>query len=457
MDYKELAGFLVDQVGGEENISTVTHCATRLRFVLADEGKANIEAIKARKGVLNVVKANGQFQVIIGQQVNDAFKALEELLGTKETELKDVKSQKQSSLFNRILEGVASLFAPSIYALTGGGLLKAFVYLFAALGLLSKDGQTYLLLSYISDAPFYFLPFLLAYGTAKRFKGDIGLALTMAGVLLYPSISTLFADGAGVKFFHIIPVRQVNYSSTVMPIILTIIFMCYAQKFFEKYIPNVIKVVGVPLLTCFVTSIVGLSILGPIGSIASDLLFHVFTFLDAHVSWLVPTLIGAFMPYMVMTGTHLAVTPLAVQAMSSVGQDSVVGPGGLASNLAVGTAAVAVGILTKEKSLKELALSSGFSGLLGITEPALYGVNMKLKYPLYASMIGGGCAGLFLGINHVGRYAMGPSSLIMLPAYIGGDSMMNFYMACVGAAISIVVTLIASVFLFKHNQKKALA
>lgn len=457
MDIKEQAAFIVKHVGGKENVSSLTHCVTRLRFVLKDETKADTELIKERKDVLGVIQAGGQYQVCIGPGVGEVFNEVESLIGDISNHTDTTTTNNNKNIFNRCLETLASLFSPSIAALTAGGLIKAVLSLLTACNIVTNTSQTYLIFSYIGDAVFYFLPFLLAYGTAKRFKADIGLALMMAGVFLYPSLAALYTNAEGaaqaVHLFGFLPVTQAVYSSTVAPIILSIIFMSYVQHFLEKHIPAFFKPIGVPLFTAAITAVAGLVVLGPLGTLLSNVLMEIFMFLDTHVSFLVPTLIGAFMPYMVMTGTHLAVTPLAVQSMAVIGKDSVVGPGGLASNLAQGTAALAVGLTTKKhKDMKSQALSAGFTGLLGITEPALYGVNLKLRYPLIACMIGGGLGGLFLGITHAGRYAMGPSSLLMLTAYIGGDSMNNFYCGIIGALISIVVTFIATVILCKRDE-----
>lgn len=456
MKVNELATFIVEKVGGTENVITCTHCVTRLRFVLKDEAKADTEALKKQDGILNVVKGNGQYQVVIGPNVTTVYAQVIELLPKNEKAADAPQSGEKKSALNTFLEGLSSCFAPCITALTAGGLLKAIMALLVALKAVDTSSQTYLLFSYIADSAFYFLPFLLAYGTAKRFKGNVGLALMMAGVFQYPSLAGLYTDAEGaaqaVKFFGIIPVTKVNYASTVAPIILTVLVMCYIQHFLEKVSPQVIKFFVVPVGTIVAGGILGLTLLGPLGSFISNGVAAFVTALNNTVPWLVPTLNGAFMPFLVMTGTHLAMMPLGVQAITSLGIDRVIGPGGLASNLAQGGAALAVSVAVKDENMKRNAASMGLTALCGITEPALYGCNLKLQYPLIGTMIGGGCGGLFLGLTRAGRYAMGPSSLLMLPAYIGGDSMTNFYCGCIGAVIAIVVSFVVTFVLVRAKQ-----
>ena len=457
MDAKALARSVVDKVGGPENVISVAQCVTRLRFALRDEGKADTEAIKKEKGVMGVVSASGQYQVIIGASVTSVFPEVERLVGkSAASSVDEAASAGKRSPLNTFLEGLSSLFAPAIMALTAGGLVKAILALLVAVHAVNTASQTYQIFNILGDAPFYFLPFLLAYGTARRFKGDIGLALMLAGLLLYPSLSGLFVDAEGaaqaVRLFGFIPVTNVTYSSTVAPIILTVIAMCYIQRWLQKVSPDVIKPLLVPVGTVVISGILGLTILGPVGSYISNGVAAVVIALNNAVPWLVPTLNGAFMPFLVMTGTHLAMMPLGVQSIASIGKDNVIGPGGLASNLSQGGAALGVALATKDKDMKKLGVSVGITALCGTTEPALYGCNLKLKYPLIATMIGGGLGGLFLGITRAGRYAMGPSSLLMLTAYIGGDSMSNFYCGCIGAAISIIVSFAVAFVLCKKNE-----
>lgn len=456
MNNKDLAKTIIEKVGGLDNIISCTHCVTRLRFALRDSSKALTEEIKALDGVMGVAEGNGQYQVIIGTNVNDVFNEVEKLLPASNDA--NEKGGEERTKLAAFLEGLSSLFAPAIMALTAGGLIKAIEALLVALKVISNSGQTYLLLSYLADAPFYFLPFLLAYGTARRFKGDIGMALMLAGFLLYPSISGLFtnADGAAVavKFFGFLPVTKMTYASTVAPIILTVIAMCYVQHFLEKVSPGVIKPLLVPVGTVVVAGVLGLTILGPLGSFISNGLSKIIIALSNYVPWLVPTFIGAFMPYLVMTGTHLAIMPLGVQTMAAIGKDNVIGPGGLASNLSQGGAALGHALATKDKDRAKIATSVGITALCGTTEPALFGLHLQLKYTMIAMMIGGGLGGLFLGLTRAGRYAMGPSSLLMLTAYIGGDNMSNFIYGCIGSAIAIVVSFVLSYILTKKNEAK---
>lgn len=369
-----------------------------------------------------------------------------------------IKNRKaKSSKLSSFLAGMAAIFSPIIPAMTAGGFIKEIMYLLQFLGVISTNSDTYVLFySVIGDAPFYFMPFLLAYGTAKKFKANVALALLMAGILLHPGLGQMYIGSdnvsQAVNLFGFLPVTQVTYTSSVLPIILTVIFMSYVQRYLEKLSPELIKFFIVRCVTIAITSVVALVVIGPMGTFIGEGFANLINFLDSTASWLCPTIIGAFMPFSVMTGTHYAIVPIGVMNLTTLGIDRVVGPGGLTSNLATVSAALGVEVTTNDVKLKTLGTSAGISALLGITEPALYGVNLQKKYPLIATMVGGAVGGLHLGVTHTGRFATGPAGLLLLPGYLGGDSISNFVNACVGSIIAIIVSFIISYVLCKKDE-----
>lgn len=459
MNYKDLAIKLIEYVGGVENVDKVVHCATRLRFTLKDDSKANTEVIKKTKGVLSVVNAGGQYQIVIGPDVPQVYQEVI-AAGKFDTGLSNSESNKTEdnrSKISKVLESIASIFQPIIPALTGAGLLKAFMSLFVTMNILDNASQTYAVLNGMADAVFYFLPILLAASAAKSFKCNQGVAMALGAILVHPNLVALFSDakaaGEAISFLGL-PITPATYSSSVIPILLGVWFMSIVEHSVQKVAPKAIKFFAVPLSSLFIAGTVTLVVLGPIGTWVGDGLAALLTALDNMAGWVVPTIIGIVSPLMVMTGTHYGLIPIGVNNLATMGFDTFVGPGMLTSNVAQGAAGFAVAFRTKNKETKQLAASTSLTGMLGITEPVLYGVNLKFVYPLVAAMIGGGVGGFYLGIMGVGRYASGAPGLLVLPCYIGGVGMSNFIHACIGTAIAGVVAFIAALILFDVWAKK---
>lgn len=460
MDYKQLAATILEKVGGKENVDKVLHCATRLRFTLKDVSKADTETLKKTKGVMSVINAGGQYQVVIGPDVPQVYQevvALGNFETAKSADAKEDKPKKDQSKLSSVLEYIASMFQPIIPAITGAGLLKALMALGTVTGLLDNSTQTYAILNAIADSAFYFLPILLGSSAAKTFKCNQYVAMALGGVLVYPNfvslISTAKAAGETVSLFGL-PVTLASYSSSVVPILLGVWFMSIVEHTVQKISPKAVKFFTVPLASLFAASVVTILALGPIGTWVGNLIGAFFKWLEFHAGWAVPTLVGALSPLMVMTGTHYGLIPIGINNLATAGFDTVVGPGMLASNVAQGAAGLAVALRTKNKDTKQLAMSAGITGTLGITEPVLYGVNLKFIYPLISAMIGGGIGGLYLGITGVGRYAAGSPGLLVLPAYIGGDGMTNFVNACIGTVIAMVVSFVVCFVLYGVWKKQ---
>ena len=409
---------------------------------------------------MSVINAGGQYQVVIGPDVPQVYQevvALGNFETAKSADAKEDKPKKDQSKLSSVLEYIASMFQPIIPAITGAGLLKALMALGTVTGLLDNSTQTYAILNAIADSAFYFLPILLGSSAAKTFKCNQYVAMALGGVLVYPNfvslISTAKAAGETVSLFGL-PVTLASYSSSVVPILLGVWFMSIVEHAVQKISPKAVKFFTVPLASLFAASVVTILALGPIGTWVGNLIGAFFKWLEFHAGWAVPTLVGALSPLMVMTGTHYGLIPIGINNLATAGFDTVVGPGMLASNVAQGAAGLAVALRTKNKDTKQLAMSAGITGTLGITEPVLYGVNLKFIYPLISAMIGGGIGGLYLGITGVGRYAAGSPGLLVLPAYIGGDGMTNFVNACIGTGIAMVVSFVVCFVLYGVWKKQ---
>lgn len=441
MNFERIAKEVLENVGGASNVAHVTHCVTRLRFNLKDDSKADIDKIKKIKGVMGQVNKGGQFQVIIGNDVSDVYKELLKLGNFKSSNNQEEEKGAKKGIITSVFDTIAGIFTPIIPAIAGCGMLKAFLGLFVALGLISTETQTYYIFSFISDAAFFFMPLLLAYTAGIKFKTSPFLAMVIGGVLLHPSFSALVSAGEPVSFLGL-PVRLVNYSSSVIPIILIVWLMSYVEKLANKFIPKVLRLVFVPLIVITVTAPIGLIVIGPLGTVIGDVLASGIMFIDSKATWTLPLIMGGLTPLIVMTGMHYSLYPALFTQLATLGYQTLM-PGMLISNVCQGAAALCVSIKSKNSELKQLASSTGITALLGITEPAMYGVNLKLKKPLYAVLCGGALGGLYAGLTAVKGYTPSGSGLPGIAAYIGPEmsNVVNILIACgIGFVATFIIT-----------------
>lgn len=446
MDYQKTASEILRLVGGKENVAGVTHCMTRLRFQLKDHKQAQVESIKHLDGVQGVVTKNGQFQIVIGTDVSNVCDAIQKLGGFKDGGASAQQAEKSGNIIMRFFGTLTAIFQPVIPALAGSGMIKALLALLVATHVISNGSQTYSIFYAFGDALFSFMPFILAYSAAKYFACNPFISATLAGVLLHSSFTAL-NTGDPVRLFGFIPVTMVSYGGSVVPILLIVWVQSLIEPWANKISPKAVKIFLAPMITIIGTGIIGVVIAGPLGNLVGQVLAIGFNWLNDYAGWLIPMLMGAFCPFFVMTGMHYCFAPIQTIQYATLGYGTILGPGMLASNIAQGAASIVVGLRTKNKKLKELALSSGFTALMGITEPALYGVTLKLKRPLYATVIGGGVAGLYAGLTHLHTYSSTTAGLLALPVYIGGDGFGNVINAVITIVISIVVTSVATLIL----------
>lgn len=441
MDYGKTAADILNFVGGEKNVTYVTHCATRLRFTLQDETKADSNAIKNVKGVLGVTNSGGQYQVIIGNEVNNVHKELMKLASFKSSSTSTSVKRKGISA---VLDTLSGIFTPILPAMIGCAMIKAVLVILKSSDLISADSQLFTILTFIGDAAYYFLPMLIAWSSAVKFKTNVGLALALAGVLLHPSFSTLMSSGDPVTFLGL-PITKVTYSSSVVPIILVVWVMSYIEKFAEKVSPKVIKTILKPLIIVLVMAPLSLIVIGPIGSIIGTYVASGVGFINTHAGWLVSGIVGGTFPFLIMTGMHYSLGPIAITAYTTTGLEPIIGPGMLIHSMTQGGAALAVALKTRNKEFRQVAISTSMTALLGITEPAMYGVNLRLRKPLIAVVTGGVIGGIYVGAFGVARSAMGITGLATLPAFIteNPSNLVNAIIGCIiGFAVSFVLTLI---------------
>ncbi len=395
VDFQKLAQNIVDVIGGAENIAVLTHCTTRLRFVLKDESNVNDDAVKAIAGVLGVAHGAGQYQIIIGNRVSIAYDEICKLSGINAGGQEDVVEKedlKHESLVNRIIRAVAGCITPTILAMCGAGMLKGILAFLVALNVLSAESGTYIVLYAAADALFRYLPLLIAFCAAKQFVCNSFMAVTIVGAMLYPSIATL-AEGA---MFLGIPLTAADYHSSVLPPIIAVYIYSKREKALKKVVPDAAYQFVMPCISLVVMVPLCLLVIGPVFNYLGELLSAGY---DAiyRISPLIPgVVLGGFWQLLVIFGMHAAFIPLIIQNVVTMGYDTmspIIGP----SNFSIPGATLGVFLKTKNKSLKNVAASATVSGILGgITEPGIYGVCLPYKKPFYAAMIGGTVGGISL-------------------------------------------------------------
>lgn len=454
MDKQNLAKTIVNEIGGEENIQQSWHCITRLRFNVADNDKVNIDKIKELDGVLGAQFKSGQFQVIIGDRVAKVHEAISKLIDTDGDNNKQQPAQKQKgNIIERIFDVISGIFTPILPAIVGAGLLKGLLALFVAINLLSDSSSTYEVLYFISDAPFHFLPFLIAFSAARKFNTDASLSVALAGILMYPTIMQ-YADGGEVSSLDFLglPIPMHSYASSVIPIILGVWLLSYVYKQAENIVPRSLKIVFVPLLTLVVTAPLTLMFIAPLGTFAGNYLHSFFSWLFATAGPIAGLIMGGLMPLIVITGMHYAFFPGAFASFESKGFDIMLLPMNFVANLAQAGATLGVLIKTKNEKMKQLSFSTFIPAMFGITEPAIYAVTMKKKKPFYASLVGGAVGGAIYGTFVVKTTSFTVPGIMSLPTYIISGTN-NLVFALLGVAASFVVALIVTLLLgFKDEE-----
>ncbi|HEM4972838.1 TPA: PTS glucose transporter subunit IIA [Streptococcus suis] len=443
MKYKNTALAILEAVGGEKNVLRATHCVTRLRLELKDENIVSDERVKSISGVLGIMKKNGQYQIILGNDVANYYK---EFTALGKFDSDSVQQVKKANVLEQVIEYIAGSMTPLIPAMLGGGMIKVLVIVLPMLGLLKADSQSISFLAFFGDAPYYFMPIFLAYSASQKLKVTPALAMSVAGILLHPNFVQMVSTGDPLHFLGA-PVTPASYGSSVIPILIMVWLMKYIEAVFNKVTPAVTKSFLQPTLVLLVSGFIALVLVGPLGVIVGEGLSQLVEQMHGVAGWLTLAVLGAIMPFIVMTGMHWAFAPIFLAA-SIATPDVLILPAMLGSNLAQGAASMAVAFKSKNSNTKQIAFAAGFSALFaGVTEPALYGVTLKYKNPLYAAMIGGGLAGLFVGLTGVKAYLFAVPSLIALPQFIYSEAASNITNAMIAAAISIIVTFILAYFL----------
>lgn len=450
MNYKETASKIVELVGGKDNIEAHTHCMTRLRLVLKDTSKAKIDELKKVPGIQGVVMKGGQYQIVIGPDVEQLYNELAPMVPSAEAQAVVQENldgpKEKESIWNRILSYISGSVTPALPVLIGSGMISAILALCANLLKVDTTANTYVLFNALANAAYTYLPVLVAFAAARRLKTNEYVAAFIMLALCLPAISGV----ADLTIFGI-KLTTVKYTSNIVPALLMVPAMAYLDKLIIKYSPKSIVSITRPTILAAVMFPLTLLVLGPIGTWIGSALAK-FCVAITSLGGLSMIILSALHPLLVMVGMHTVITPLIVNEISTYGS-SLLFSKALAGNLAIAGAALAVGLKAKKAENKSAGLSTGVTAALSVTEPALYGVLIRLKRPLIGALIGAALTGLFIGIFDIRAYATASCSFLTLPIFMGGDSMSNFYLAVAAAIIAVILGFAATWLIgFKEEE-----
>lgn len=444
MKYEKLAKDIIKYVGGKNNIKSLVHCSTRLRFELVDKKKANDEKIKALNGVLTLFKKSGQYQLVIGNDVDRVYQEIAKDLNIKNSNETGKKDERK--ILDRVLSAITGSIAPVIPLLAGVGIGKVLLLVLSLTGILAEDSQTYIMLKFIFDTGFYFMPAFIGFSAAKIFNTNQYLGAFLGLCLVNPVWMDIVKEGEVFKFIGL-SVPLVKYTSSLVPALMGVWIMSYVEKYVKKIVPDMIKIFAEPLFIALIMMPLSFIFIAPIGNFISAFVAKGSMFLYDKVGMFAIAILAAVYPWLVSVGAHKALSPISIALVAEQGFDPVIRVVALCSDMSQAAAALAVSVKTKNKEQKSLAFSSSVSAFLGgITEPAMYGVNLKLKTPMYAAMIGAFVAGIFAGIVKLKAFIYVTPGILSLAMWVSKEENF-FFMAIITMLIASVVTFIATLII----------
>ncbi|MBA1393044.1 PTS fructose transporter subunit IIB, partial [Lactobacillus sp. XV13L] len=458
-DYQEMAKQIVSSIGGEKNVISVTHCMTRLRFNLKDMSIPQDKRIKDIDGVLGVTRSGGQYQIVIGQTVNEVYDAvvktgkltaaapIDENLDQNLNEAPPKKNWK--TIGNTILNKVAGSLTPLIPMLVAASMFKMLVAVFGPtmLNVLAPQNDLYQLFNIVGDAGFYFFPIAIGYTAAKQFNTSPILGIFLGAILLDPGLVKIVAAGKPFTVYGI-PMHLTNYGSTVVPILLSVWIMSYVERFFTKHITPALRTIFAPTLTIAVMLPISLCVLGPLGGFLGEYVSKgIISFgqLGGIAAIIGVGLIGALWEGLVLTGMHLVMISAMITIVAQTGYDNFILVGSIAASLSVAGMSLGAALRLKDKKEKSLAFSYFIANIIGgVTEPGLYGLAIKYRRPFVGMMIGGFAGGIYGAITHVSAYVIVPvANFMCLSGYVGGSTA-NLINGIVSGVLALVVAAVAT-------------
>ncbi|APB69933.1 PTS beta-glucoside transporter subunit IIABC [Paenibacillus polymyxa] len=454
MSDKELSKKIVTLVGGEENVNSVFHCATRLRFKLNDRTKADKAALEATPGVITVVESSGQFQVVIGNNVGQVFEHM-----MAETNLQDAdnpnakkeESSEKTNFLGKAVDIISSIFSPILGALAGAGLLKGLLALILSFQWINDKSGTYLILSAASDSVFYFLPVFLAITSSRKFKTNTFVSVAIAGALVYPAVIAAVSNPERLAFLGI-PIILINYSSSVIPIILAVWVQSYVERWFNSFIHQSVKNIIVPMLSLLVVIPLTFLAFGPVGNLISQGLANGFTWVYNLSPLIAGAVAGAFWQVFVIFGVHWGFVPVMLSNIATLGYDTML-PMLTAAVLSQAGATLGVFLKSRNTQMKALAGSSTLAAIFGITEPTIYGITLKLKKPFIYACISGAIGGAIIASGGAHAQSFALPGLLALPTYFGP----GFLWVVIGLLVAFVLAVVLVMILGFDDPKEETA
>lgn len=464
--YENLAKEILENVGGKENINSLTHCVTRLRFRLKDESKANDEALKNNPGVVTVMKSAGQYQVVIGNHVPLVYADVCELAGISNG-TQQVEEEAPQGLFNKLIDIISGCFQPILGPLCAAGIIKGLnALLVFILGSSFNNSGTYMILNAIGDSIFNFLPIILGYTAAKKFNVNVIVGMIIGATLCYPTIQTDTLSAAGkaigtlpfigsyyTKFIGI-PFVSGNYTSTVVPVICIVALAAQIQKIAKKFVPEMLQNFFVPFFVLIISLPIGLLVIGPVVSLLTTVLSNMFAGLYAFSPIVTAFVIGALWQCLVIFGLHWALIPMAMVNIGNLGYDTIL-PGMLGTTFAATGVLAAMYLKLKDENKKALAIPGVISAFCGVTEPAIYGFLLPEKTPFIFSCIGGAVGGAIMGTVAVKQYVIGGLGIFSVVNFISPKgNATGMIVSLIAGAVSLVVGFVLTMIFYKTNDQQ---
>lgn len=465
--YEQLANDIIKHVGGKENILSLVHCITRLRFQLKDENKADDDILKNMEGVVTVMKSAGQYQVVIGNHVPAVYADVCEAAGITVSTQEETREHK--NVFDALIDTISGIFQPILSIMTAAGMLKGLNALFLALGWYTDASGTAIFMNTIGDALFMYLPIMLGYTSAKKFGLKPFVGLVIGAALCYPAIQQSTLSGGGEPLYTLfagtlfespvymdifgIPVITMDYTSSVVPVILICFFASKCQKQLNKLIPETLKFFFVPMFTLFIALLCGFIVIGPIATFASNLIAEGIMNVRNFSPMLAGALVGGFWQVLVIFGLHWGFIPIYINNIATMGFDNVMMPF-FGATFAQTAVVIAMLIKTRDKKLRALCVPAAISGIFGVTEPAIYGITLPRKKPFIISCIASAIAGAYFGFANLKEFIMGGLGIFEFPAMIdpATNNMDSLYVGIIGAILAMLVGFILTMLFFTDDK-----
>ncbi len=451
--YDELIQFILENIGGINNVISVNHCATRLRLKLTDVSQLDEEKLKTNAMIMGIVKRENEIQLVIGPDVPKVYARFSASFDQQKEKATEIAAKKSLKAYgSAVVDFISGTFVPVLPILVAAGLVSAVLNIGVTFFGIGTESGTYTILNAVNNAGFYYLPIFIGFSAAKKLEINGMLGMFLGAILVHASI-----DGIANLDFLSIPVPTTTYNTTTIPVIFGVLFMALIDRLGDRIIPQAIKYFLKPLLVILITVPVTLIILGPLGNIVGGFIADGLGFMYEHLGWLSVGIVGAVTPLLVMTGTNQALFPLVFAMLGDYGYDSFVLPAMLAANVAVGAAALAISSQEKEIDKRSLSLSSGITGIMGVTEPAIFGVLINYSSAFFGAIIGGGLGGIFAGLVQLKQYAVVSPGIAAIPTFIPTDGEglnRNFWFSILTIVLSISISFGVTIFLQKQTSKK---